>query len=243
MKRFAALILAALLCAVGLSGQGSFKSEEEQNAFMVFQNAMSTEEKASAGAAFVAAYPKSDFFGFTCYMTMLTYQQLNDFESMLLYGEMVLDSDPQPQMLFGTLLSLSGAIPLRTREFDLDKEEKLAKAEDYAKRAMALIPTLPKTNPNISDDEWLSAKMEFMSQSHEAVGVVALKRGDYEASVESLRKALDLAPMPSTMYNLAQALDKLGKSEEAAEMAKRCIAAGGFPTADGSDLCASLGAK
>ena len=245
MKRFATLILAALLCAVGLSGQGGFKSEEEYNAFMALQNAMSPEDKAAAGGAFVAAYPKSEFFGVACYMTMLSYQQLNDFDSMLLYGEMVLDSDPQPGVLAGTLLSLAGAIPTRTREFDLDKEEKLAKADDYAKRAMALIPTLPKMDPNMSDDEWLSTKMEFMSQSHEAVGIVALKREDYDASVASLRKAFEMAPNPVafTMYNLAQALTKQGNAEEAAEMAQRCTAAGGVQSADGSDLCASLGAK
>lgn len=243
MKRITTLILAALLCVAGLSGQ--FKSEEEQNAFMALQSAMSPGDKAAAGVAFVAAYPKSAFFGIACYMTMLSYQQLNDFDSMLLYGEMVLDSDPQPGVLAGTLLSLAGAIPTRTREFDLDKEEKLAKAEDYAKRAMALIPTLPKMDPNMSDDDWLSTKMEFMSQSHEAVGIVALKREDFEASEASLRKAFEMAPnpVPFTMYNLAQALSKLGKTEEAADLAKRCTAAGGVQSADGTDLCAALAAK
>jgi len=243
MKRITTLILAALLCAAGLSGQ--FKSEEEQTAFMALQGAMSPADKAAAGVAFVAAYPKSAFFGIACYMTMLSYQQLNDFDSMLLYGEMVLDSDPQPGVLAGTLLSLAGAIPTRTREFDLDKEEKLAKADDYAKRAMVLIPTLPKMDPNMSDDEWLSTKMEFMSQSHEAVGIVALKREDFEASEASLRKAFEMAPnpVPFTMYNLALALSKQGKSEEAADLAKRCTAAGGVQGGDGSDLCASLAAK
>ena len=50
---------------------------------------------------------------------------MNDFDNMLLYGGMVLDSNPAAGVKVGTLISLANAIPLRTREFDLDKEEKL----------------------------------------------------------------------------------------------------------------------
>ena len=56
---------------------------------------------------------------------------------MLLYGENTLELNPDN---IDTLVSLSYAIPARTGEFDLDKDEKLAKAEDYAKRALLAIP-------------------------------------------------------------------------------------------------------
>ena len=241
MKRFLALALASSLCAAGLLAQPAFKTEEEYNAFAAIQTAATAQERANAGGAFLSGYSDSDYASFAAYMTMLSYQELNDFESMLLYGEMVLSAAPNPGLTAGTLIALASAIPTRTGEFDLDKDEKLAKAEDYAKRAMAMIPSLEKSDPNMSDDEWLATRQEFMSQCHEALGGVALKREDFEASEASFRKALELStqPLPYTLYGLASALSKQDKDDEAKRVAQRCTDAGGFP-GGGSDLCAQF---
>ena len=242
-RKILTLILVGTVWAVGLLAQmPQFKSQEEVEAFMKVQGAATATERATAGADFIAKYPKSEAVGLASYMVMLSYQQMNDFDSMLLYGGMVLDSSPAPGVKVGTLISLANAIPLRTREFDLDKEEKLGMAEDYAKEAMTLIPTIVKLDPNMSDDEWLATKMDFMSQCHEAIGTVSLKREDYPEAEASLRKALEMSPNPTpfTMYSLATALSKQGKKEEASEMADRCTAGGGAMSGVGTDLCAEL---
>ena len=242
MKQILMLVLVAAVVATGVSAQSPFNSPEEQEAFMNVQNALSVQDRASSAVKFIADYPNSPYVGLASYMAMLSYQQLNDFENMMLYGDMVLESSPVPSVLAGTLISLAGVIPKRTREFDLDKEEKLAKAEDYAKRAMALIPTLPKTDANMTDDAWLNTKMDFMSQCHEAIGEVNLIRENYEQAETSLRRALDMtpSPIPYTMYSLGIALSKQGKKDEAGALFDRCSAAGGVQGGDGSDLCATL---
>ena len=242
MKQILMLVLAVAVVATGVSAQSPFNSPEEQEAFMSVQNAATVQDRASSAVKFIADYPDSPYAGLASYMAMLSYQQLNDFENMMLYGDMVLESSPVPSVLAGTLISLAGVIPKRTREFDLDKEEKLAKAEDYAKRAMALIPTLPKADPNMTDDAWLNTKMDFMSQCHEAVGEVHLLRENYEQAEASLRRALDMtpSPIPYTMYSLGRALSEQNKKEEAAALLERCSQAGGVQAGDGSDLCATL---
>lgn len=246
MQRMLTLGLATAVSVAGLLAQSpQFKSQKEVDAFMKIQQAQmaqDTQLMASAGAAFISQFPKSDARGLASYMTMVAYQQLNDFDNMLLYGEMALDAKPVPGVLAGTLVSLAGAIPNRTREFDLDKEEKLGKAEDYAKRAMAMIPNLPKVNPNMTDEEWLENKKELMSQCHEAIGSVHLKRENFPAAEQSLRRALALSTqqVPFTLYGLARALSKQGKNAEAAEAADRCSALGGLQGGDGADLCARL---
>ena len=243
MHRLTTVALAIAVSTASLVAQApQWKSQEEVNEFMTIQNATSVEERAAAGEQFIAKYPKSDAVGLASYMVMLSYQQMNDFDNMLLYGEMVLDNNPQPGVKAGTLISLANAIPTRTREFDLDKEEKLAKAEDFAKQAMTLIPAIPKMDPNLTDDQWLATKMDFMSQCHEAIGAVMLKRGDFPAAEAALRKSLEMSPQPMafTYYQLAQALEKQGRNDDAAEMADSCVAAGGFPTAGASDLCSQL---
>ena len=236
------LVTLALAVAAALAAQApQFKSQEEVNAFMAVQGGATADERIAAGSDFLANFPNSEAAGLASYIVMLSHQEKNDFEGMMLYGEMVLDGDPPAGIKAGTLISLANAIPTRTREFDLDKEEKLAKAEDYAKQAMILIPTLQKMDQTMTDDAWLQTKMEFMSQCHEAVGSVMIKREDYPAAEESMRRALDMAPSPQpyTMYQLATALSKQGKDEEAAALADRCTAGGGFPNL-ANDLCAQL---
>lgn len=243
MRRFMVLALAGMLCAaLALAQAPQFKSQKELDAFMMVQSAPSSQERAQAGTAFLREFPKSEAVGLASYMVMLSYQEMNDFDNMLLYGEMVLDKNPPAGIKAGTLISLANAIPTRTREFDLDKEEKLAKAEDFARQAMGLIPTIPKMDPNLTDDQWLETKMDFMSQCHEAIGSVMLKREDYPAAEAAIRKSLEMAPSPAafSFYQLATALSKQGKNDEAAKFADRCTAGGGFPAAGEQDLCAQI---
>ncbi len=242
MKRFFLLLAMIAVCALSLLAQPDFKTEEEYDGFVAIQSAATIAERIEAGTAFMAGFPDSDAKGLAAYMLMLSYQGNNDFDNMLIYGDEVLASTEDPGVVVGTLVSLSNAIPTRTREFDLDKEEKLSKAEDYAKRAITMIPTLMKADPNLSDEDWLMTKKEFMSQCHESLGLVAVKRKDYAAAETSLRKSVGLAtePTPSTLYSLGLALIELGKKDEAANIADSCMSAGGYKLIDGTDLCSKL---
>ncbi len=242
MKRLFPLAALLAVLAPSLAAQPQFKTQEEFDGFVAIQNATSLDERIEAGTAFMADFPDSDAKGLAAYMLMLSYQGKNDFENMLIYGDETLASTADPGVTVGVLVSLSNAIPNRTREFDLDKEEKLSKAEDYAKRAITMIPMLQKVDPNLSDDDWLMTKKNFMSQCHESIGLVAVKREDFPAAEESLRKSLDLStePLPSTLYNLGIALQRQGKKDEAINIADRCMAAGGYKLPNGADLCSKL---
>ena len=242
MKRFFSLAALLAVLAPILAAQPQFKTQEEFDGFVAIQNAASLDERIEAGTAFMANFPDSDAKGLAAYMLMLSYQGKNDFENMMIYGDETLASTTDPGVTVGVLVSLSNAIPNRTREFDLDKEEKLSKAEDYAKRAITMIPMLQKVDPNISDDDWLMTKKNFMSQCHESIGLIAVKREDFPAAEESLRKSLDLStdPLPSALYNLGLALHRQGKKDEAINIADRCMTAGGYKLADGTDLCSKL---
>ena len=83
-----------------------------------------------------------------------------------------------------------------------------------------------------------------MSQAHDALGLVALKRKDYEAAEKSLRQSLQVASTQgaSTFYHLGTVLKEQGKDDEALEMADKSIAAGGV-MAGGRDLAKVLKAQ
>ena len=67
----------------------------------------------------------------------------------IIYYQQALEANPKD---YNAMLMLAAETARTTREFDLDKEEKLAKAEKYAKDGMALIPSAAKPNPQFTDD-------------------------------------------------------------------------------------------
>lgn len=207
------------------------KSEEEQQALAALQTAQDPQSRAAAAKLLLKNFPDSDFKEAANYVAMLSYQQMNDYESMLLYGEQTLAVNPDN---VGVLVSLAYAIPIRTREFDLDKDEKLAKAEDFAKRALVVIPNMPKMDPNLTDEQWLMTKKDFMAQVNEALGMVALKREEHEKAEQFLKKAITLATQPSPMahFSLAQSQKEQGKIDAALESINKCLADGGVPGTD-----------
>lgn len=235
------LSLAAALAAGALAQQAQPqpKSQAEVDAILAVQNSQDPNLRIAAAQKLLEDFKDTEFKEFANYMMMLSYQQLNDFENMLLFGDETLKQNADN---VGVLLQLSFAIPTRTREFDLDKEEKLSKAEDYAKRAITLIPNLPKMDPNLPDEEWLLTKKDFMAQANESLGLIALKRESHDAAVDYFTKALELAGTQTgdTFYHLATAYHKAGKKTEALDAINKSIAAGGMQLTDGQNAAEIL---
>jgi tetratricopeptide (TPR) repeat protein len=243
-NRFLSLTLAAVMALPAvLLGQEAAgpqpKSQEELDAIMAVQNSQDPDGRIQAADDLLKKFADTEFKAWALQMQMLSYQQKNDFDNMLVYGERALEADPENAIV---MIQLAYAIPSRTREFDLDKDEKLAKAEDLAKRAMAIVPVMPKHNPQIPDEEWLLVKKDFMSQAHESLGMVSLLRKDYPGAEGSLRKALEMAveQQPQSFYQLANALKEQGKYDEALTTVDQAIAKGGVPTSGGGDAAQNL---
>ena len=242
MKRILGAAIVLALCAPIFAQRPQAKTQEELDALTEIESATDPDVRIGAIHTLLTNFKDTEFKEFANLMMMLSYQQKDDFEMMVLYGERTLELNPDN---IDTLVSLSYAIPARTGEFDLDKDEKLAKAEDFAKRALLAIPTLENPNPDVTADDWLIAKKDFMSQSHDSLGLVALKRKDYQAAEKSLRQSLQVASRQSasTFYHLASALQEQGKNDEALTMADKSIAAGGVMAGGGQDLAKVLKAQ
>ena len=75
---------------------------------------------------------------------------------MVVYAERAFEADPDPITKVQTMLMLATGIVQRTREFDLDREEKLGRVEKYANGALDMLKTLPKPNASLSDERWNS---------------------------------------------------------------------------------------
>jgi len=143
-----------------------------------------------------------------------TAQQKGDFAQTTFYAELILEKDPKNAQAEVTIAFENAR---HTREFDLDKDEKLAKAEKYADLALANAPTMPKPQSNMTDADWEARKKDFISQAHETKGMIATLRKKRDVAVQEYKAASEATPNPdpATLVRLGQAYLDAGQYDEA----------------------------
>ena len=149
------------------------KSQKEVEAIMAMFQAPGPKERIAAAMDLITKFADTDFKATAFYLAAFSARDLGDSDNMIVYSEKALEADKQN---YGAMLLLSQALAQRTREFDLDKEEKLGRAEKLAKDAIAMVANAPKPNPEASDEQWEMGKKDFMAQGYEALGMAAMVR-------------------------------------------------------------------
>jgi len=194
--------------------QPQVKSQKEAEAVMAIVNAQNPDARIKACDELVTNFADSEFKPLALYFSAVSYQQKNDYERMVISAERAVEADPQH---YQAMLLLAQAIAMRTREFDLDREEKLKAAEGYATKAMELLKTAPRPNPNITDEQWAEAKKDFTAQAHESFALAAMARNQPDKAIEEFKTAISLTPTPdpSTLVRLAAAYNKAEKYDDA----------------------------
>jgi tetratricopeptide (TPR) repeat protein len=119
---------------------------------------------------------------------------------------------------------LAELITGQTREGDLDREEKLGKAEKYAKDAIANVKDVAKPNPQVTDEQWGEFKKGIAARAHNAIGNANLLRKKYEPAAAEFKLAADEDPQPAYLAREASALQSSGKNAEAVEICDKLLA-------------------
>lgn len=197
------------------------KSKGEGEALQAMLGAPDPDARIKAADNLITKYADTDFKALALYFEAVSYQQKNDYEKMVVYGEQAIQADPKH---YAALLLIAKGIAQKTREFDLDREEKLTKAEKYAKDGMAVLKDASKPNPQISDEQWAEGKKEYMAQGHEALGYAAMARKNFAVAIPELKEALEEFPDPVTMVRLAAAYDQAKKPDEALPLLEKVMA-------------------
>lgn len=192
--------------------QPQLKSKGEQEAYMAIANATDPDSRIKAVDEFLAKYADTELKSIALTIAAESARQKNDFERMVIYAERVLEADKES---YTAMLMLASGIAQRTREHDLDREEKLTRAEKYANDSLNLLKTAEKPNPQIPDDQWAAVKKDFEAQAHEALGIAAAVRKKYDVAIQEFQTAAGLSPDPSLYVRLASAYNGAGKPDEA----------------------------
>jgi tetratricopeptide (TPR) repeat protein len=188
------------------------KSQAEAQAFQAIIQAATADDRLKAAEEFIAKFADSQLKPTVLMVEAETYGQKNDYANVIVYGERALEADPQNYM---TMLLMARTLAQRTREFDLDREEKLGRVEKYAKSAMELAQNAPRPQPNITDDQWIAMRADFVGQAHEALGLAASVRKNYDGAIAEYKIAIS-GPNPDptirvrlgVVYNVAKRYDE-----------------------------------
>lgn len=199
------------------------KSQKELEAIMAMFQAPGPKERITAAMDLITRFADSDFRATAFYLASFSARDLGDTDNMVVYAEKAIEADKQN---YGAMLLLSLALAQRTREFDLDREEKLGRSEKLAKEAMTLVSAAPKPNPEATDEQWEAGKKDFMGQGHEALGLAAMVRKNYAACADNFGKAASMAIQvdPAVLVRQANCLRLDAKYDEAIAAIDKALA-------------------
>lgn len=212
MKKFVVTLMAITLAAAAWA-QPKPKSQKEVEALQAIFNATGPDARIAAVDNLLLKFADTQFKSVALQLAAQSAQEKNDFEKMVIYGERALEADSKNYMV---MLMLGSGYAQRTREHDLDKEDKLKTAEKYANSALELLKTAAKPRPDISDDQWNAAKKDFTAQGYETLGMVAMTRKKPDDAIAQFKLALEAASTQdattkvrlATAYNQAQNYDE-----------------------------------
>jgi tetratricopeptide (TPR) repeat protein len=170
---------------------------------------------------FAAKFPDSELRQLLYASTMHSYQQANNAEKMMEMAQKILTYDPDdPEALLGVAQVLAE----RTRDTDLDKDQRLAEARKNAQRALVTVETdLPTGYP----PEQLNAYKGFLrSDAYAILGTLDFNAKAWADAEANLRKSIDAFPQqvdPIAVFRLSVALDMQNRYPEALKYADQAV--------------------
>lgn len=190
------------------------KSQKEVQALQAVQNATTPDERLKAIDNVLENFADTEFKVMLLQMAMQTAEQKGDYANTMTYGERLLQVEPKNVFALSTMALETAA---HTREFDLDKDEKLAKAEKYANEAIADAKDAQKFRPDITDEQWNNVKKDIVSQSYDALGRVEMLRKKYDDAIKDFQTSISEGATQdvTTLVRLGEAYLQEGKYDDA----------------------------
>ena len=197
-------------------------------AFAAWQTVAGTNEPAEvikSGATFLERFPTSDIAPYVHKRLAFSYQQMNDYENLVLHGEKtieMLSSDPDIRPMMALAFAERG-----------DNN----RAIDLAQEGLELLATMEKP-ADIPVAQWILRKDRAMSDSNYAQGLAYLKKSSGMAgggetmlkrATEYLAEAAESDPeFDAAYFRLGYAYTRLNDAEMAVESYARAVAADGI---------------
>jgi tetratricopeptide (TPR) repeat protein len=178
------------------------------------------EEKAADD--FATKFPDSELRVVLYKLAMQKYQAANNADKMVDMAQKALTFDPDdPEALVGVAQVLAE----RTRDTDLDKDQKLAEAKKNAERALVTIDTDVPT-AGYPPEKIAQFKGFLRSEAYAVLGTIASNAKNWPEAEANLRKSIDAFPEQVdsvAVLRLSVALDMQNKVPDALKYANQAV--------------------
>lgn len=199
------------------------KTQEE---FQAYQTAVGGANGAAIEAAandFVMKFPDSELRPLVLLKAMNTYQNENNGDKAIEMGRRVLQLDANNTQ---ALVTVAEFLARRTRETDLDREDKYAEATKDANQALQLVQGDLPLPPQLTPEQVEAYKNEIRLEAYDALGTIEMGKKNYAGAEQNYRKATELntsQPDPVVWLRLSIALDQQKKYPDALTAANKAV--------------------
>ena len=202
-------------------------SAKTADEFAAYNAAASNPDTAAAEKAaddFAQKFPQSDLRGLLYSTIMRRYQQANDSDKTLEMSRKVLTYEPNDPV---ALVMASTVLAERTREGDLDRDERYEEGFKYAQKALEATNSDLLVPSNATAEQIESAKKVLQSMAHSAIGMIDLNRKNDSEAVQEFQRSIALSSPgqvePLTYLRLALAQDHLKQYPDALVSANKAV--------------------
>ncbi len=198
------------------------KTQPEFDAYKAAAALTDPAAQEKAGSDFATKFPDSELRPLLYKAVMHGYQQANNGDKMMEMAQKILTYDADdPEALLGVAQVLAE----RTRDTDLDKDQRLAEARKDAQRALVTVDTDVPTSGYTADQ--LNAYKGFLrSDAYTILGTLDFNAKAWADAEGNLRKSIDAYPQqvdPIAVFRLSVALDMQNKYPEALKYANQAV--------------------
>ena len=197
---------------------------EEDAAYKAFRELPMTDvdKKNQAGEAFLQKYPQSRYRGDVYAWLVRGYWSQGQVDKMEAVGEKAIEANPNDAQ---TMAILGSTLPRAMNSSTPNPQQRLDKAEQYSKKALELLPTMPKP-PEITEENFLRAKDQTSALAYSGLGLVAFRRKKFAEAIPNFEQAvkLDPTPDPVNFYLLGVSDQQTAHYDDAVSAFTKCAA-------------------
>lgn len=197
------------------------KEFDAYNAAVANQKDPAAMEKAADD--FAAAFPDSELRGLLYKAAERGYQSANNGDKMSEMAQKLLKLDPDDPE---ALVAVSEVIAERTRDTDLDKDQRYDEARKDAEHALETVDTDVPIPANAPPGQVDAYKGLLRSSAYSVLGTIQYDQEKYADAEGYFRKSIDAYPAqpdPVVVLRLALALDKQARYPDALKEANRAV--------------------
>lgn len=199
------------------------KTQEEGAAYQAIVTNPDLAAAEAAAKDFETKYAQSELTSAIYWNLTYRYQQADNADKTVAMSRKVLQFDADHPM---ALVTVASVLSERTKETDLDRDQRLAEAMKDAQHALDGMDKWLATAPGITDEQAQGVKPFLSSFAHAAMGMVEMTRKNAAEAEKHYRTSVELntvRPDAITWLRLALALDAEKKYAEALTAANRAV--------------------